>query len=105
MRLVSSAPVEVAIAGVLPCFRVYAEVGAVLAARRAPGAHAYAAWIDAYAAPEFQEAVEQAERYVDGLSGDRRAMLSAYETATRYEWMFWDAAWRGDAWPARPPAG
>lgn len=101
-QLAGTAPVEVAIAGVLPCFRVYAEAGASIRARRSSGAHAYAAWIDTYAAPEFQEVVEQVERYADGLRGDRAAMLAAYVAATRFEWMFWDAAWRGEAWPARP---
>ena len=102
LQLASSAPLEVAIAGVLPCFRVYAEVGASLQLRRAPGVHPYAAWIDTYADPEFQEAVDEVERYADLLRGERAAMLAAYETATRYEWMFWDAAWRGEHWPVRP---
>ena len=102
LQLAHGAPVEVAIAGVLPCFRVYAEVGAALQQRRAPGEHPYAAWIDTYAAPEFQEAVDAVERYADLLRGERAAMLAAYATATRYEWMFWDAAWSGEDWPARP---
>ncbi len=101
-QLAGSAPVEVAIAGALPCFRVYAEAGAAIRARRAPGEHPYAAWIDTYAAPEFQEVVDQVEAYADGLTGDRTAMRSAYSTSTRFEWMFWDAAWRGEAWPTGP---
>jgi thiaminase (transcriptional activator TenA) len=101
-QLASGAPVEVAIAGALPCFRVYAEAGAVIRARRALGEHPYAAWIDTYASPEFQEAVDEVEAYADGLAGESDAMRAAYATATRFEWMFWDAAWRGEVWPLGP---
>jgi thiaminase/transcriptional activator TenA len=27
------------------------------------------------------------------------AVIERYETAVRYEWMFWDAAWHREAWP------
>jgi len=100
-----SAPLDVALAGVLPCFRVYAEVGERISARRVPGDHPYRAWIDAYAAPEFAEAVRQAEAYFDAVAVERPAVVDAYRAATRFEWMFWDAAWRGESWPrpASPP--
>jgi len=26
-------------------------------------------------------------------------MHEAFATCTRYEWMFWDAAWRMEDWP------
>jgi thiaminase (transcriptional activator TenA) len=100
LELASSAPVEVAVAGVLPCFRVYSEVGTALLARRDPAEdHPYAAWIETYGAPGFEEEVRRVEAYADGLAGDRGAMLAAYVRATRFEWMFWDAAWRAEAWP------
>ncbi|MGH3322372.1 MAG: TenA family protein [Streptosporangiaceae bacterium] len=99
------APVEVAVAGILPCFRVYAEVGAQILAGAPPADHPYRAWIDTYADPEFEQAVRAtealADRLASGTTEDRRAeMLRAYQEATRYEWMFWDAAWRGESWPA-----
>jgi len=31
--------------------------------------------------------------------GDSARALSAYREATRFEWMFWDAAWRHEVWP------
>ncbi|MBD8608067.1 TenA family protein [Aeromicrobium sp. CFBP 8757] len=95
-----SAPFDVALAAVLPCFRVYAEVGRHVMARRAPGQHPYGAWIDTYAAPEFDEAVRRAEAYLDAWTTDRDAVVAAYRRSTRFEWMFWDAAWRADPWPA-----
>jgi thiaminase/transcriptional activator TenA len=103
LELASGAPVAVAIAGVLPCFRVYAEVGAAILARRPSGEHAYAAWIDTYAAAEFEQEVRRVEAYADSLVGDRAAMLEAYVAATRFEWMFWDAAWRAEVWPTPVP--
>lgn len=90
---------DIGLAAVLPCFRVYAEVGRHILSRRADGHHPYAAWIDTYAAPEFDEAVRRMEAYVDSVAVDLPAMLRAYVQATRFEWMFWDAAWRGETWP------
>jgi thiaminase/transcriptional activator TenA len=94
-----TAAFDVALAAVLPCFRVYAEVGRHVMGRRAPGEHPYGAWIDTYAAPEFDEAVRRAEAYLDAVAVDRPAVIEAYRRSTRFEWMFWDAAWRSDPWP------
>lgn len=98
------APVERGVAGILPCFRVYLEVGRAIAAQASDPDHPYAAWIATYSDPAFEAAVTRMERWTDRLAdaapGDRReAMLAAYERATRFEWMFWDAAWRGETWP------
>lgn len=98
------APVEVGLAAVLPCFRVYAEVGSAVLAK-APGAgHPYRTWIDAYADPAFARSVREVERHTDAVAAAttdvrRSEMLDAYVRATRYEWMFWDAAWHGESWP------
>ena len=53
---------------------------------------------------EFDEAVRTAEAYADRLAADATVgrvdeMHAAYREATRFEWMFWDAAWRHEAWP------
>lgn len=96
----ATAPFDVALAAVLPCFRVYAEVGRHVLARRSPGDdHPYGAWIDTYAAPEFAAAVRSAEAYLDAAAEHREDVLTAYRRSTRFEWMFWDAAWRGETWP------
>ncbi|MGH3424954.1 MAG: TenA family protein [Nocardioidaceae bacterium] len=100
-------PVEVAVAATVPCFRVYAEVGAAILATGPPATHPYRAWIDTYADPEFEQAVRDVEALTDGLAdaatgSGREVMLAAYREATRYEWMFWDAAWRGETWPEDP---
>lgn len=105
------APVEVAVAGLLPCFRVYEEVGRRIAATvRDDGQHPYRLWIDTYADPGFEASVRAAEGLADRLAGPTsaarvEAMHHAYALSTRYEWMFWDASWRGESWPRRGPAG
>lgn len=98
-------PFDVALAAVLPCFRVYAEVGQHILSRRAAGEHPYAAWIDTYAAPEFDAAVRRAEAYLDKVAGDIEPLIDAYRRATRFEWMFWDAAWQGQIWPTPASGG
>jgi thiaminase/transcriptional activator TenA len=98
------APVEIGLAGVLPCFRVYAEVGRALLATEPTPDHPYRQWIQTYADPVFNEAVQMVEGCTDELAREASAqrsadMLSVYQRATRFEWMFWDAAWRDERWP------
>lgn len=97
-------PVEVSVAAVLPCFRIYAEVGAAISAGT-DGDHPYAAWIATYADPDFAAVVREVEALADRLAARGaddvvQRMLPAYVRSTRLEWMFWDAAWRGEEWPA-----
>jgi thiaminase/transcriptional activator TenA len=36
----------------------------------------------------------------EGLGQSRQEVLRQhFTTASRYEWMFWDMAWRLEAWP------
>lgn len=102
----ASASFAVGLAAVLPCFRVYAEVGRAIHAGRAPGAHPYAAWIDTYADPAFDAAVTAVETYLDSVAPEpHRPVLEAYATATRFEWMFWDEAWHGRSRPVPGATG
>ena len=40
------------------------------------------------------------DRIADDLGpGERARVLEHYRTTSRYEWMFWDAAWRRERWP------
>lgn len=94
----AAAPVEVGLAAVLPCFRVYAEVGRHLQAARGTAEHPYSSWLDTYADPDFDAAVHRVEQLTDRLaahSPQTGAMLAAYRTATDLEWHFWEEAWRG----------
>ena len=95
--------VAVGIAAVLPCFHLYHEVGKHLHAI-AVMPNPYQRWIDTYRDEAFGDAVRAmlalADAAHDGASErERRLMGGAYRTAARFEWMFWDAAWRLESWP------
>jgi thiaminase/transcriptional activator TenA len=92
-----------AVAAVLPCYWVYREVGRTLLARSSPDP-AYATWIATYASPEFDAVVEAVVATADALGPatgpvERARCREHFATTTRYEWMFWDAAWTGLGWP------
>jgi thiaminase/transcriptional activator TenA len=88
---------------VLPCYWIYARVGEALLAASSPDP-LYARWIAAYADEGFQSVVrrvlELADRVGSELSEtERQRAVRHFAETSRYEWMFWDAAWRGETWP------
>lgn len=91
------------LAAVLPCYWIYAQVGKDLLERGSPDPH-YQRWIDTYAGEEFTEIVAKVLALVDrtgptlGPAEEARARTHLATTA-RYEWMFWDAAYRCEDWP------
>ncbi|MFC9973834.1 thiaminase II [Spirillospora sp. NPDC127200] len=91
------------LAAVLPCYWIYARVGADLLAASSPDP-LYARWIATYGGDDFQKIVDAVlaltDRHAAALGpADHEAMHRAYLTAARYEWMFWDAAHRRETWP------
>jgi thiaminase/transcriptional activator TenA len=98
-----SASYPVALAGLLPCFWIYAEIGLDIL-KRAVKNNPYDAWISTYAGEEFHAAVRGVIATVDRVAAvaseeTRRDMRSAYTRAARLEWMFWDSAYRLEQWP------
>jgi thiaminase/transcriptional activator TenA len=92
-------------AALLPCQWGYAEIGAALARAGVP-AHAplYAEWIGMYAAPEYQALAAEMCALTDALAArageaERRRMVEQFLTSSRYEYAFWDMAYRLEAWP------
>lgn len=90
-------------AAVLPCFRIYWDVGQAIAARAVPD-NPYAAWIATYSDAAFGQAVARAEAVADRAheragEAERALMREAYLRSAVYEWLFWDAAWRLESWP------
>ena len=89
----------------LPCMWGYCEIGLKLAQRGKPVHQPlYAEWIDMYSSAEFQSLAGWLRGLVDRLaqeaSAEERArMEAAYITGTRYEYAFWDMAWRLEEWP------
>lgn len=90
----------VLVAAALPCFWLYAEVGAALhgefLAAGAPAGHPYADWLRTYADEAFAAATQQAIRFTDAAArsaseAERQAMTVAFRQSCRYEVDFFDA--------------
>ncbi|WP_261561702.1 TenA family protein [Frankia tisae] len=91
------------LAAVLPCYWIYARVGARLLADSSPDP-VYARWIAAYGDPAFQAVADRVVALIDRVGADASAPELAraaehFVVTARYEWMFWDAAWRRETWP------
>jgi thiaminase (transcriptional activator TenA) len=91
------------LAAVLPCYWIYQRVGEHLVGAGSPDPR-YQAWIDTYAGEEFKAVVaavlDVADRFGPSLGTDEEARAGRHFAVTaRYEWMFWDAAWRRESWP------
>ena len=101
----ATAGYPVAAAALLPCFWLYADVGTRLLEQTGDlTGHPYREWIGTYADPTFTEEAAHARRVVDAIAAAagpdvRQRMATAFETASRFEWMFWDAAYRQETWP------
>lgn len=103
LRVTALEPFEVGLAALLPCFWIYREVGRHIH-QSAVKPNPYQAWIDTYAGPEFEAAVDAVITVVDTVANDvspriLTAMHHAYTRATQLEWMFWDSAYHLKAWP------
>ncbi|MGP1395244.1 MAG: thiaminase II [Inquilinaceae bacterium] len=103
LTVAHQAPYEDLVAAVLPCFWIYWDVGKRIAAETVPD-NPYRAWIDTYSDPSFGRSVETAIAVADRAAAattasGRAAMLAAFTRSVQYEWMFWDSAYREEAWP------
>ena len=88
----------------LPCMWGFAEVGQALRARGLPAEPRYARWIEMYADPQFVALAEWCRELVDRLAEgaaelQRRRIEEAFLTSSRYEYLFWEMAWRRETWP------
>ncbi|MDT5204740.1 MAG: hypothetical protein QOD34_1376 [Mycobacterium sp.] len=91
------------LAAVLPCYWIYAEVGADLVKRGSPDP-LYQRWINTYADDEYQTIVAEVLALTDNVgltlsAADETRARIHFATTARYEWMFWEAAWRREVWP------
>lgn len=92
-----------ALAALLPCPCVYAHVGSVLMAAR-PADPLYADWIAFYGPGRVAERIRPLEALCDRLAeqatpAERERAVWNYVVSSRYEWLFWDAAYRQEDWP------
>lgn len=91
------------LAAVLPCYWIYAEVGAELLTRGSTDAR-YQRWIDSYGGEEFAATVTEVLGLADRIgpeltAADESVARAHFVTTSRYEWMFFDAAYRRESWP------
>jgi thiaminase/transcriptional activator TenA len=91
------------VAAVLPCYWIYAEVGEELIKRGSPDPR-YRRWIETYTGEEYRRQVDEVLTLADDVgenlgAGDEARARAYFATSARYEWMFWDAAWRREVWP------
>ncbi|RDV14561.1 thiaminase II [Pontibacter diazotrophicus] len=96
--------VEVAMAGLLPCFWIYKEVGDYIYKQPQKENNPYQEWINTYAGEEFAGIVKRAINICDEAAtkctpAQQQEMTDAFVTACKLEWMFWDSAWRMEKWP------
>ena len=92
------------IAAVLPCYWIYWEVGRELKRRGATSPDAeYQRWINQYSSDVFGASVTKIRAIMDAeasrLSPAERAKVEKiFLRGVRYEYMFWDMAWRQEKW-------
>jgi thiaminase (transcriptional activator TenA) len=91
------------VAAVLPCYWIYLEVGRHLATCQ-PADPIYQDWIKAYGSETFADLVQQQLSLVDRLGTrapayERQRMTEHFIQSSRYEYLFWDDAYRLVAWP------
>jgi thiaminase/transcriptional activator TenA len=92
------------VAAVLPCYWIYGEVGKNLFAGRPRAPKIYRQWIELYASEEFWRPVREQIRLLDALGAqanaeERRRMSEHFLLSSRYEYMFWEQAYRMERWP------
>lgn len=92
-----------ALGAIVPCYWIYGEMARALLAGGSPRP-LYRRWIEAYADPHYGAVVEEvlavADRVWPGLGEEERGRAATHVRQTsRYEWCFWDMAWRQERWP------
>lgn len=90
------------LAAVLPCYWIYAEVGKELK-KRGSKDEAYAKWINTYGAESFDAKVREILRMMDQAAeratpAERQRIREIFLRSVRYEYLFWDMAWREERW-------
>ncbi len=89
----------------LPCAWIYCVVGQHLLRNGPPSAtHPYRDWLLLYGSPEFADVTKWMRTLVDKEAtqagkAEKKRMTEAFLTSSRYEWMFWEMAWREEQWP------
>jgi thiaminase (transcriptional activator TenA) len=92
------------VAAVLPCYWIYGETGRRLYKSRPREPKIYRQWIETYAGEEFWRPVREQISLMDRLGrqagrAEKRRMVELFMLSSRYEYLFWDQAYKSAAWP------
>jgi thiaminase/transcriptional activator TenA len=92
------------VAALTPCMWCFCEIGQRLAAGPQPADDRYRRWIEMYSSPEFAALAgwcrDLLDRLAEGLRPEKQQRLeNAFLTSSRYEYLFWEAAYRREGWP------
>lgn len=91
------------VAVLLPCMWGFNETGHRLAATGLPDHPEYAEWIEMYSGDEFTELTDWCKTLMnevaaESTASDKDRFKELFLTSARYEYRFWDAAWRQETW-------
>jgi thiaminase (transcriptional activator TenA) len=92
------------VAAVLPCYWIYGEVGRRLYRNRPRKPKIYREWIETYAGESFWRPVREQINLMDRLGAaasreEKNRMNANFNLSSRYEFMFWEQAYRMEKWP------
>ncbi|MEM7771201.1 MAG: TenA family protein [Cyanobacteria bacterium P01_E01_bin.6] len=87
-----SSGVGVTTCAMLPCMRLYAFLGTMLATENQP-AHDYTDWIQTYSSGEFDDLAQQLAHLANTYTSEGEAEQTAYRYAMQCELDFFQAAW------------
>jgi thiaminase/transcriptional activator TenA len=92
------------LAALVPCMWGFSEIGRCLARLPAPADPRYAKWIAMYSSPEFAELAYWCRELLDEVAvglpePTLRKLQEIFLTSSRYEWQFWEMAWKLERWP------
>jgi len=104
LRVAATGDFAELVAALLPCMWAFSEIGRRLAMQPAPSEKRYARWIAMYSSREFAELAEWCRDLLDSLATglperDLQKLEAAFLTSSRYEWQFWEMAWKMELWP------
>ena len=104
LRVAYESDVAALLAALIPCSWGYGEIGLRLKSKGLPRVAHYSKWIETYASVEYQEIVEWLRSLFDTTvsdfgSSERARLQEIFDTSSRWEYLFWDMAWKLESWP------
>src|SRR5687768_9373633 len=92
------------VAAGLAWYWIYGEVGRRLYKGRPRKPKIYREWIETYAGEAFWQPVREQIQLMDKLgavasSSEKKVMAANFILSSRYEFMFWEQAYRLESWP------